>query len=100
MPTVQIRSRIDRNLKRKSDDLLKHLGLDTSTYISLSLAQLVNRRGLPFAVTESDELYFMDEYGLSKTETQKTGVRLKQETSRARRRGNLCEVTGPDDLAP
>lgn len=100
MPTVQIRSRIDRDLKRKSDDLLKHLGLDTSTYISLSLAQLVNRRGLPFSVTESDELYFLDEYGLSKTDAQKTGIRLKRETERARRNGGLRETSGPGDLAP
>tara|TARA_R110002094_G_scaffold36430_1_gene49127 strand:- start:74 stop:376 length:303 start_codon:yes stop_codon:yes gene_type:complete len=100
MPTVQIRSRIDRDLKRKSDDLLKHLGMDTSTYLSLSLAQLVNRRGLPFAVTESDEAYFHSEYGLSSTEARKTGQRLKRETTQARRNGELHETTGPGNLAP
>lgn len=99
MATVQIRSRIDQDLKRKSDDLLKHLGLDTNTYISLALAQLVNRQGLPFSVTASDEHYFRDEYGLSKTDTQKTGLRLKRETERARRDGELHKATGPDDLA-
>ncbi len=100
MSTVQIRSRIDQNLKRKSDELLKHLGLDTSTYISLSLAQLVNRRGLPFAVTESDEQYFRDEYDLSNTAAKKTGVRLKREIEQARRNGELRETKSPGDLAP
>ena len=58
MATIQIRARIDRNLKKKSDAVLSSLGLDTGSYVSMALTQLVNRRGLPFAVTESDAAYF------------------------------------------
>lgn len=46
MATVQIRTRIDRNLKKKSDAVLKNIGLDTGSYVSMALSQLVNRRGL------------------------------------------------------
>jgi addiction module RelB/DinJ family antitoxin len=100
MPTIQLRTRIDRDLKLKGDAVLKRLGLDASTFVSMSLAQLVNRRGLPFAVTVSDQTYFAEEYGLTPAAAEKTGRRLKRETTRARRSGELREATGPDALAP
>ena len=61
MATIQIRTRIDRNLKKESDVVLKGLGLDVGSFVSMALTQLVNRRGLPFAVTESDASYFASE---------------------------------------
>jgi len=100
MATIQIRARIDRNLKKKSDAVLSSLGLDAGSYVSMALTQLVNRRGLPFAVTESDAAYFASEYGLTPAESAKAGTAMKKETARARRRGELREVTGPADLAP
>lgn len=48
MPTVQLRTRLDRDLKLKGDAVLKAIGLDASTFVAMSMAQLVNRRGLPF----------------------------------------------------
>jgi antitoxin component of RelBE/YafQ-DinJ toxin-antitoxin module len=39
MPTIQVRTRIDRGLKKESDVVLKALGLDTG-----SLAFLKNQR--------------------------------------------------------
>jgi len=100
MATTQVRARIDSDLKRRGDAVLKGLGLDTSTFISMSLAQLVNRRGLPFAVTESDEDYFTAEYGLSAADKKRAGLRMKRETARARRSGTLREINTAADLAP
>jgi len=100
MATIQMRTRIDKELKKQGDVILKNLGLDAGTYISMSLAQLVNRRGLPFAVTESDEAYFAKEYGLTPTEKRSAGARMKRETARARASGQLKTITGLNDLAP
>lgn len=100
MATVQIRTRIDRTLKKKSDAVLRGLGLDAGAYVSMALTQLVNRRGLPFAVTEPDAGYFAAEYGLTPAQSARVGATLKKETARARRVGQLREVTGPVDLAP
>lgn len=99
MATIQLRTRIDRELKRKSDAVLKSLGLDAGTFVSMSLAQLVNRRGLPFAVTESDDAYFSAEYGLTAAEKTAAGARMRAETAGARRAGKLKTITGPDDLS-
>lgn len=73
MATVQIRTGIDRNLKKKSDAVLKGIGLDAGPFVSLALTQLVNRRGLPFAVTEADAGYFAADYGLTARQTARAG---------------------------
>jgi addiction module RelB/DinJ family antitoxin len=100
MATVQLRTRIDRNLKSKGDAVLKGLGLDAGSFFSMALAQLVNRRGLPFAVTESDASYFASEYGLTSAQSARAGAAMRKETTRARRGGKLREVTSVADLAP
>jgi addiction module RelB/DinJ family antitoxin len=100
MATIQIRTRIDRNLKRKSDAVLKGLGLDAGSFVSMALTQLVHRRGLPFAVTESDAGYFAAEYGLTPPQTVKAGAAMRRETARARRTGKLREISTVADLAP
>ncbi len=100
MATIQIRTRIDRNLKKKSDDLLKELGLDAGSFVSMALTQLVNRRGLPFAVTESDAGYFASEYGVTAAQSIKAGAAMQRESDRARRTGKLREITELADLAP
>jgi addiction module RelB/DinJ family antitoxin len=99
MATVQLRTRIDRDLEKKAAVVLKRLGLDAGTFVSMSLAQLVNRRGLPFAVTESDEDYFAQEYDLTRAEAVAAGETMRKETARARKTGKLRTVNGLDDLA-
>jgi addiction module RelB/DinJ family antitoxin len=100
MATIQMRTRIDRHLKRKSDAVLKSLGLDAGSFVSMALTQLVNRRGLPFAVAESDEAYFASEYGLTPSQCVKAGSAMRKEAASDRRRGKLREVTELADLAP
>ena len=96
--TVQLRTRIDRELKRRSAAELKSIGLDERAFVSLALTQLVNRRGLPFAVTEPDESYFAAEYDLTPAEMEQAGQRMRQESAKARRTGTLREVTSAADL--
>ncbi len=100
MATVQVRIRLDQNLKQKSDAVLQALGLDAGSFVSMALAQLVNRRGLPFAVTESDASYFASEYGLTPAQSAKAGAAMRRETARARRTGQLREVSRAEDLVP
>ena len=100
MATVQFRARIDRKLKKKSDAVLKNLGLDAGSFVSMALTQLVNRRGIPFAVAESDEQYFASEYGLTAAESVAAGAAMRRDAAQARRTGKLREVTGLSDLAP
>jgi addiction module RelB/DinJ family antitoxin len=100
MATIQIRARIDRNLKKQSDAVLKRLGLDAGSFVSMALTQLVNRRGLPFAVTEPDAGYFASEYGLTSAQSVKAGAAISRDAARARRTGKLREITGLADLAP
>jgi len=100
MATIQVRVRIDRKLKKKSDAVLKNLGLDAGSFVSMALTQLVNRRGIPFAVAESDEDYFASEYGLTPAASAAAGVAMKKETAQARRGGKLREIKDVADLAP
>jgi len=100
MATIQIRARIDRNLKKKSDAVLKGLGLDAGSFVSMALTQLVNRRGIPFAVTESDEGYFASEYGITSAQSIRAGAAMSRETANARRTGKLREITELNDLTP
>lgn len=99
MATIQIRARIDRTLKKKSDAVLKGLGLDAGSFVSMALTQLVNRRGLPFAVTEPDAAYFAAEYGITTAQSVKAGAAMRRETARAQRTGKLREVASLADLA-
>ncbi len=98
MATIQLRTRIDRDLKRKSDALLSRLGIDAGAYVSMALTQLVNRRGVPFAVAESDEDYFTNEYGLTPTEQVRAGMKMRRESARSRRAGKLKEIKSVNDL--
>jgi addiction module RelB/DinJ family antitoxin len=99
MPTVQIRTRLDRDLKRRSDPLLASLGLDAGTFFSMALTQLVNKRAIPFAVAESDEAYFTQEYGLTSREAQAAGARMRRAEAAARRDGTLREIRSVADLS-
>ena len=100
MATIQLRTRIDSTLKKRSDEVLKEIGVDAGSYVSMALTQLVHRRGLPFAVMESDASYFASEYGLTSAQAAKAGAALRKETAAARKAGKLREVKSVSDLAP
>lgn len=66
--------------------------------MSMALAQLVSRRGIPFAVMESDEDYFAHEYGLTPQDMIWAGKRMRKEAARSRRAGTLRDIGHADDL--
>lgn len=49
--TTMITARVDPDLKRKTEKVLKGLGLTTSQAITLFFNQISLRKGLPFAVS-------------------------------------------------
>ena len=48
--TVMLTARVDPELKRTTEKVLKELGLTTSQAITLYFSQISLRKGLPFAV--------------------------------------------------
>ena len=51
--TIQVR--VDDDLKKKSDNLFKELGTDTTTAIRMFLAQAVAHNGFPFEIKKISE---------------------------------------------
>jgi DNA-damage-inducible protein J len=45
-----VRARVDEQLKRDSEDILRQLGLSQTEAIRMFFTQIVRRRGLPFQV--------------------------------------------------
>jgi DNA-damage-inducible protein J len=79
MKDSSVRARIDSGLKKDVEDILDHLGLNTTQAISLFFHQISLRKGLPFDVMIPNE------------ETQK----VFQETDEGK---NLVECRDADDL--
>ncbi len=50
-----VRARIDEDLKKDAELVLKQLGLNTSQAINLFFSQIVLQRGLPFQITLPEE---------------------------------------------
>ena len=51
--TIQVR--VDDDLKKKSDNLFKELGTDTTTAIRMCLTQAVAHNGFPFEIKKISE---------------------------------------------
>lgn len=51
--TIQVR--VDDDLKKKSDNLFKELGTDTTTAIRMFLTQAVAHNGFPFEIKKNSE---------------------------------------------
>lgn len=46
--TINMSFRIDKELKRKADELFKNLGMNTSVALNMFLTQSVREQGIPF----------------------------------------------------
>lgn len=51
--TIQVR--VDEELKEKSDELFRDLGMDTTTAIRMFLTQAVANNGFPFEIRRNDK---------------------------------------------
>lgn len=49
--SVNMSFRVDKDLKKKADQLFKELGLNTSVALNMFLAQCVREQSIPFTVT-------------------------------------------------
>jgi DNA-damage-inducible protein J len=52
--TALIQVRVDAELKKEAEALLKDMGLDTPTAIRLFFKQVITKRCIPFAITCSE----------------------------------------------
>lgn len=77
--TIQVR--VDDDLKKKSDNLFKELGTDTTTAIRMFLTQAVAHNGFPFEIkkiSENPYLPLSEEQLLQKLELSRKHVEQGQ----------------------
>ena len=77
--TIQVR--VDDDLKKKSDNLFKELGTDTTTAIRMFLTQAVAHNGFPFEIkkiSENPYLPLSEEQLLQKLELSRKHAELGQ----------------------
>ena len=84
--TTLLRTRVNRSRATEAKNILARLGLKPGDAVNLLFAQIVNRRGLPFAVQEEGYAYAEAEYGVSPAELDQTAESIRRESERARRR--------------
>ncbi|MDR1135085.1 MAG: type II toxin-antitoxin system RelB/DinJ family antitoxin [Clostridiales Family XIII bacterium] len=53
MSTTNINIRVDTDIKRQAQDIFNSLGLDMSTAVNVFLRQAIQKRGIPFPITEN-----------------------------------------------
>jgi addiction module RelB/DinJ family antitoxin len=98
MPTVVLKSRVDRSNAAAARRVLARLGLKPSDAVNALFAQIASRKALPFALATSDSAYAKEEYGLDEKAVARVGARLRRETARERREGTVRHVASIADL--
>ena len=71
MTTRNVSFRIDENLKIEADEVLKNIGLNMTSALTMFLQQVVNKNSIPFIPEGSDPFY-------SKANQDKLIRRIKQ----------------------
>ena len=89
--TEQVRYRIEQRLVREAEKVCDELGLSPSQVVSMTFAQLVRLRALPFRPSEFPAL---EEYGATLAEANATEERALREIDRDRRAGKVVRFTG------
>jgi addiction module RelB/DinJ family antitoxin len=87
--TTLLRTRVNKSRAREAKKILAGLGLKPGDAVNLLFAQIVNRRGLPFAVQEEGYAYAEAEYGVSPAELDRAAESIHRESEQARRRGEI-----------
>jgi addiction module RelB/DinJ family antitoxin len=87
--TTLLRTRVDRSRAREAKKILAGLGLKPGDAVNLLFAQIVNRRGLPFAVQEEGYAYAEAEYGVSPAELGRAAESIHRKSEQARRRDEI-----------
>ena len=98
MPTTLLRTRVDARRAAAAKKILDGLGLDATTAVNMLFAQIIARRGLPFAVQEEGAAYAQSEYGLTPAEMDAAAKRIRRGIARERKVGTIKRVRSADDL--
>jgi addiction module RelB/DinJ family antitoxin len=87
----QVRYRIEHHLVREAEKVCDKLALSPSQVVSITFAQLVRQRALPFRPAEFPAL---EEYGATLAEADAAEERTLKEIARDRRAGMVVRFTG------
>ena len=98
MSTVIIRARVDGKHARAAREILSNIGLKPSDAVSMLMAQIVARRGMPFAVQEEGYAYAMSEYGATPQEVDAASKRMDRNIARERKAGTIKRIRTVEDL--
>jgi len=98
MPTTVVRARVERSRARAAEMILSRMGLKPSDAVNMLYAQIVQQRGIPFALVDAGSDYARTEYGLTEAELDRWIRRMDREVTRERRAGAIRRLTSPDDL--
>ncbi|MBP6508107.1 MAG: type II toxin-antitoxin system RelB/DinJ family antitoxin [Opitutaceae bacterium] len=98
MATTLLRTRVDARRAAAAKKILDGLGLDATTAVNMLFAQVIARRGLPFAVQEDSYAYAQSEYGLTVAEMDASEKRIRRRLTRERQTGTARPVKSADDL--
>lgn len=98
MATTLLRTRVDARRAAAAKKILDGLGLDATTAVNMLFAQVIARRGLPFAVQEEGDTYGQSEYGLTPAEMAAAEKRIRRSIARERKAGTIRPVKSADDL--
>jgi addiction module RelB/DinJ family antitoxin len=98
MPTIVLKTRVDRTNAASARRVLAKLGLKPSDAVNALFAQIASRKALPFALATADSIYAREEYGLDEKAVLAVGEKLRDELATERRKGTVRNATGPSDL--
>lgn len=60
MTKKNVNFRVDEELKKEADAVLKEIGLNMTTALTMFLKQVVNKRAIPFKLEAVDPFYSLD----------------------------------------
>jgi addiction module RelB/DinJ family antitoxin len=98
MPTIVLKSRVDRANAVAARRVLQRIGLKPSDAVNALFAQIASRKSLPFSLATSDSSYAKEEYGLDKKGIVAVGKNLRKQIEQERRAGTVREVSSLADL--
>lgn len=90
--------RLSRTRLAAARPIVECLGLDLRTAIELFLAQVANRKAMPFAATLPGLKYAAVEYGMTAAQVAAAGKRMRRSSVSARRSGSVRPVSTIDSL--
>ena len=98
MPTIVLKSRVDRSNAAAARRVLSRLGLKPSDAVNALFAQIASRKALPFSLATSDSSYAKEEYGLDKKGIVAVGKSLRKQLEQERLEGGVKSVSRIADL--